>query len=118
MRTPTTVSYTHLDVYKRQDAERALEAAHSGVNLRQFDLVARARGTRALREAVRRVFSREWRTARWGLLALVALQLAGLNAYAWQQLQALSSKRQAMHSLLQTAHPGVRVVLDLSLIHI
>ena len=58
------------------------------------------------------MFSREWRTARWGLLALVALQLAGLNAYAWQQLQALSSKRQAMHSLLQTAHPGVRVVLD------
>jgi general secretion pathway protein L len=94
------------------DAERALEAAHSGVNLRQFDLVARARGTRALREAVRRLFSREWRTARWGLLALVALQLAGLNAYAWQQRQALSSKRQAMHSLLQTAHPGVRVVLD------
>jgi general secretion pathway protein L len=94
------------------DAERALEAADSGVNLRQFDLVARTRGTRALRDAGRRLLSREWRTVRWGLLALVALQLLGLNAYAWQQRQALSSKRQAMNSLLQSAHPGVRVVLD------
>ncbi len=94
------------------EAQRALEAAQSGVNLRQFDLVARTRGMRALRDAARHLLSREWRAARWGLLALVGLQLVGLNAYAWQQRQALSSKRQAMMSLLQTAHPGVRVVLD------
>jgi general secretion pathway protein L len=36
----------------------------------------------------------------------------GLNAYAWQQRQALAAKRQAMNSLLLSAHPGVRVVLD------
>jgi general secretion pathway protein L len=70
------------------------------------------RGTGRCATAVRRLFSREWRTVRWGLVALVALQLLGLNAYAWQQRQALSSKRQAMNSLLQSAHPGVRVVLD------
>lgn len=94
------------------EAQRALEAAGSGVNLRQFDLVARARGTRALRDASRRLFSREWRVVRWGVAALVLLQLVGLNAYAWQQRQALSAKRQAMHSLLLTVHPGVRTVLD------
>jgi general secretion pathway protein L len=44
--------------------------------------------------------------------ALVATQLVGLNAYAWQQRQLLSSKRAAMTELLKTSHPGVRAVLD------
>ena len=94
------------------DAQRALEAAQSGTNLRQFDLTARTRGTRALREGARRLLSREWRTVRWGVLALLALQLVGLNAYAWQQRQALATKRQAMNTLLLSTHPGVRTVLD------
>lgn len=94
------------------DAERALEAAQGGVNLRQFDLAARTRGTRALRDGARRLMSREWRSVRYGLVALLALQLVGLNAYAWQQRQALASKRQAMQALLLSAHPGVRTVLD------
>lgn len=96
----------------QSEAERVLEAAQAGIDLRQFDLVARTRGTRALRDAARRLLSREWRAVRWGLAALVALQLVGLNAYAWQQRQALSTKRQAMQSLLQTTYPGVRTVLD------
>lgn len=94
------------------EAQWALEAAQSGVNLRQFDLTARTRGMRALRDGARRFFSREWRSVRWGVLALLALQLVGLNAYAWQQRQALAAKRQAMNSLLLSAHPGVRTVLD------
>ena len=94
------------------EAERMLEAARGVVNLRQFDLATRHRGTRALRETARRFFSNDWRTVRYGLAALLALQLLGLNAYAWQQRQALAAKRAAMTELLQTAHPGVRVVLD------
>lgn len=94
------------------EAEHVLEAAQAGVDLRQFDLVARTRGMRALRDAGRRMLSREWRPVRWGLLALVVLQLVGLNAYAWQQRQALSAKRQSLQSLLQTTYPGVRTVLD------
>ncbi len=94
------------------DGERALEAAAAGLNLRQFDLAARHRGMRALREAVKRLRSSEWRAVRWGLGALVAVQLLGLNLQAWQQAQLLQAKRTAMVALLKTAHPGVRAVLD------
>jgi general secretion pathway protein L len=94
------------------EAERALEAAAAEGNLRQFDLAARHRGTRALSEGAKRFLSAEWRPVRYGVLALLALNLLGLNAYAWQQRQALASKRVAMNELLKAAHPGVRVVLD------
>ena len=97
------------------DAERALEATQAGggqLNLRQFDLAARHRGTRALREAAKRFMSREWRPVRWGLAAVVAVQLIGLNLQAWQQRQAIADKRAAQVALLKQAHPGVRAVLD------
>lgn len=100
------------------EAERALQAAqagqagHSAVNLRQFDLVPRRRGTVLLREAARRLLSPEWRPVRWGLAALLAVQVVGLNAHAWQQRQAIADKRAAMNALLREAHPGVRAVLD------
>ena len=94
------------------DAERALEAAQGNANLRQFELAARTRGTRKLSELARRVLSRDWRPVRIGLAAALALQLIGLNVYAWQQQQLASAKREAMAELLRKAHPGVRVVLD------
>jgi general secretion pathway protein L len=49
---------------------------------------------------------------RLGLAALVALQVVGLNAWAWQQEQALAQRRAELVTLLRTAHPQVRVVLD------
>ena len=94
------------------DAERALEAAQLNLNLRQFELAQRTRGTRALRQAAKRLLSAPWRPVRLGLLALLVLQLAGLNLYAWQQRQWLAAKREAMTTLLKSAHPGVRAVLD------
>ena len=94
------------------EAERTLEAARGSSNLRQFDLAARHRGTRALSDGVRRFFSADWRPVRVGVVALLLLQIIGLNAYAWQQRQALDAKRAAMTDLLKTAHPGVRAVLD------
>ena len=56
--------------------------------------------------------SPNWRPARWGLAALVAIQLLGLNIAAWQQRRTLESKRDAMAELLRVAHPQVRAVLD------
>jgi general secretion pathway protein L len=94
------------------DAERALEAARSGANLRQFDLAPRHRGSRVVRAGAQRFFSAEWRPVRLGLGVLAALHLLGLNAYAWQQREALADKRQAMSELLRATHPGVRTVLD------
>ena len=94
------------------DAERALEATQGRTNLRQFDLAARHRGTRALREVGKRLLSAEWRPLRFGVAALLLVQVLGLNLAAWQQAQAVASKRMAMNDLLKAAHPGVRAVLD------
>jgi general secretion pathway protein L len=94
------------------EAEHLLECAQSPTNLRQFDLALRHRGTRALRDVGKRFFSRDWRAVRWGLAALLGLQVLGLNAYAWQQRTALQAKRASMDQLLRTAHPSVRAVLD------
>ena len=44
--------------------------------------------------------------------ALLVLQIAGLNAWAWRLDQAVLDKRQAMTRLLQSTHPQVRSVLD------
>jgi general secretion pathway protein L len=94
------------------EAERALASAQSPWNLRQFDLLQRHRGMRALRETARRLLSPEWRPVRWGAAALVAVQLLGLNVWAWRQQQAVEEKRAQMTALLRSAHPGVRAVLD------
>jgi len=94
------------------EPERALESARSPWNLRQFELAPRHRGTLALRDAMRRVLSPEWRPVRYGLAALVAVQLIGLNVWAWRQQQAISGKREAMTALLRSAHPGVRAIID------
>jgi general secretion pathway protein L len=94
------------------EPERQLQAARSAWNLRQFDLAARHRGMRALRDAARRLLSPEWRWVRYGAAALVVLQLVGLNAAAWQQRRQMADKRTTMASLLQASHPGVRLVYD------
>lgn len=102
-----------------RDAERLLALARAALapgavadNLLQFDLAPRRRGTRAVSAGLQSLFSPRWRPVRWGLAALVGVQLLGLNAYAWQQRQALQDKRQAMAQLLRDTHPGVRAVLD------
>jgi general secretion pathway protein L len=94
------------------EPERLVAAAGSAWNLRQFDLAPRHRGWQALRGLASRLGGRRWRAARWGLAALAGVQLAGLNAWAWQQRQAVAERRQAMVNLLQATHPQVRAVLD------
>jgi general secretion pathway protein L len=94
------------------DAERALQAARDAADLRQFDLAPRHRGLQALREAGRGLLKPEWRPVRWGLAALVGLQIVGLNAWAWQQQRAIEQRQAAMVELLKRSHPQVRAVLD------
>ncbi len=93
-------------------AERALQPVRSLWNLRQFDLAPRRRGTRAVGNAWRQLLSPAWRPARWGLATLLLLQLAGVNAWAWHQRQALTELRLSQEQLLRTAFPHVRAVLD------
>lgn len=96
----------------QSEGERLLLAAASTWNLRQFELAPRRRGTRALRNAARRFMSPGWRPVRLGLAALAALQVVGLNAWAWSQRQALQDKQAAQLALLAQVHPQVRTVVD------
>jgi general secretion pathway protein L len=92
--------------------ERALMAARSLWNLRQFELASRHRGTRWVGDVWRRLRSPAWRPARVGLAVLAAAHLVGLNVWAWHQKAELASKRDAMTALLRSSFPQVRAVLD------
>jgi general secretion pathway protein L len=94
------------------DGERALIALRRGCNLRLFELARRHRGATALREGWREFWSPAWRAARIGLVVLVALNLVGLNAWAWHEQRALQQRRAEMTALLQSSFPQVRAVLD------
>jgi general secretion pathway protein L len=82
--------------------QRALQATRSLWNLRQF----------GLRDLWRQFLKPEWRPVRWGLVGLAALELIGLNLWALQQRSTLSARKATMVSVLQTAHPQERQVLD------
>lgn len=94
------------------DAERALQALRSPWNVRQFELAPRHRGMLAVRDLLRKVSGPDWRPVRIGLVALLVLQVVGLNAWAWRLDRAVQDKRRALAQLLQETHPQVRSVLD------
>lgn len=93
-------------------AEHLLMAARGTWNLRQHALAPRHRGVEAVVEQGRRLMTPRWKPARWGLIGLVAVQLLGLNLWAWQQRKAVQDRRAAMVQLLRDTHPQVRTVLD------
>ncbi|HZE92080.1 MAG TPA: type II secretion system protein GspL [Rhizobacter sp.] len=93
-------------------AHRILQAARSLWNLRQFALARKNRGSRALRDFWRQFLTPVWRPLRWGLAAMVLIQIIGLNLWAAHQRGQIETKRDAMVSLLQTTFPQVRAVLD------
>lgn len=93
-------------------AQRALQAMRTTWNLRQFDLAPRNRGMRALRTLRRQAFSPAWRPVRLGLAAMLAVQVVGLNLWAWSQERAIERQQAAMVSLLRESFPQVRAVLD------
>ena len=94
------------------EAERMLQAARSPWDLRQFELVRRHRGMRALRDAWRTVLGPAWRPVRLGVAVLVVVQIVGLNLWAWKLRSQLSDRRAQMVAVLQTTFPQVRAVLD------
>lgn len=99
----------------QQNGQRWVLAARSGWDLAQFDLVNSSR-TRTWKRASSVTSSLlkapRWRAARWATAALVVVQLAGLNAWAWKERTSLDAKRQAVRDMLTTTFPGVKVVID------
>lgn len=92
--------------------QRSLHATRTLWNLRQFDLVRTRRGSRWLRDAWRQCLGPQWRPARIGLTALVAVQLLGLNLWASHLKDRVQSQRKQLASILQAEFPQVRAVLD------
>ena len=88
----------------------ALQAGRTLWNLRQFDLVQRTRGARALRDSLRRFASPQWRPVRLGLVALVIAQIAGLNLWAWNQRSAVETKRAALQAVVKTTFPRASAI--------
>lgn len=96
-------------------AQRCLQASESSWDLAQFDLVSSSR-TRTWKRLSDWLggFARSsrWRAARWALLALLAVNLVGLNAWAWKEQALIHAKRTALREILTTTFPHVRVVVD------
>ena len=96
----------------RSAADQALAAVRQPWNLLQFDLLPQTRGRLALGKLGRQMLSPAWAPARWGVAALLALQVLALNVSALRQQDALADSRRAMDALLRSSHPQVRAVLD------
>jgi general secretion pathway protein L len=105
----------HSPATLQSPAQRALAAAQSPWDLAQFSLL-RTRGTRTRKRlnawSHSLLQAPQWRAARWAVVALVAVNLVGLQAWAWKEKTEQAAKRAAIQSVLVTTFPDVRVVVD------
>ncbi len=95
--------------------QRWLQAAQSAWNLAQFDLANsdRARHMKRLLGGWRSFLtSPQWRAARWSSVGLLAINLLGLNAWAWAERAAQDQQRLAIRAVLSQTFPSVSVVVD------
>lgn len=99
----------------QQVGQRRLQALQSAWDLAQFDLAnsSAARTRKRLSDSVGSLLrAPRWRAARFALLALLAVNLVGLNAWAWREQSQLKAQRAAIGALLTSTFPQVRVVVD------
>jgi len=88
-------------------------AARSDWNLAQFDLAPRSRSSRQ----IQRVWNGLWQTPqlrplRWSLLALLLVNLGGLQWSAWQAQAAMQAQQAAIRQVLTQTFPQIQVVVD------
>ena len=96
-------------------AEHLLQAAQGPWDLAQFEFSQSAQARRGhwLRDTARALLhAPAWRPARWGLAALVLVQVAALNITALRSQQALSAKQAQVRQTLTQTFPQVTLVLD------
>lgn len=73
----------------------------------------RLRGWRRLQYGVRHLwFAPSWRSARRSLLALLLVQLIGLNVWAWQEQSQWAQRQQNLVQLFRQSFPAVTTVID------
>lgn len=96
-------------------AQRMLAAAQSPWNLAQLELSASPGGRlqKRLASAWQELLSAEaWRPVRWGLVALVLVQIVALNALAWHKRSLQDAQRSAIQGVLQQTFPDIGLVID------
>jgi general secretion pathway protein L len=99
----------------QQAPQRWLQSARSDWDLAQFEFSSsgRARALKKIGTAWADVLvAPQWRPARWGVLLLVAVNLLGLNAWAWKERSALEAKQETIRRTLTQTFPQVKVVVD------
>jgi general secretion pathway protein L len=99
----------------QQAPQRWLNAARTAWDLAQFEFSSSSRA-RALKKLASGwnefLHASAWRPARWGIAALVVLNLAGVNALAWKERASLDAKREAVRRTLTDTFPQVKLVID------
>lgn len=106
LRQPVTVQHA---------AQRWLQAAATPWNLAQMAFANR-QSDRMRKQAgllwQRLVQAPQWQAVRWGLVALVLVQLIGLNWAALQERRMLADNKQAIAKTLTDTFPHVKLVVD------
>jgi general secretion pathway protein L len=99
----------------QQAPQRWLQSARTRWDLGQFEFASssRARALKKIATGWAEVLqSPSWRPARWAAVALVAINVVGLNAWAWKERASLEDKREAAQRTLRETFPQVKVVVD------
>ena len=103
----------HREATVQHRAQRLQDSTDTEWNLAQGEFASRnAVLRRAGDAAVTLLQAPAWRPARWAFALLCTVQVAGLNAQAWQARQALSSQRSAIQNVLLSTFPNTTVVVD------
>jgi general secretion pathway protein L len=97
------------------EAERAMLAVQSGWDLAQFEFSAsrQARSRKRWSSLWSRLLQApEWRAVRWSAVALLVVQIVGLQAWSWKEQSAQTAKRNAIAAVLTGTFPETKVVVD------
>lgn len=99
----------------QQAPQRWVAAARTRWDLAQFEFASSSRA-RAFKKMSAgwgdMLRSPAWRPARWAAMLLLAVNLVGLNAWAWKERAGLEAKREQVRNTLRTTFPQVRVIVD------
>jgi len=96
-------------------AQRWMHSVQTEWDLAQDEWAQNAlrRWTRDARQAWQALrHGREWRALRWGALALVMVQILGLNILAWQESRDIASMQRRSEEVLRQSFPNIKWVID------